>query len=61
MLVVVVVLPALRRSSAPPVEPVFLSVCLLRPSAGQRSLFFALPKKSNQKKGASLGGQQRGC
>ncbi|NTZ88357.1 ion transporter [Burkholderia metallica] len=29
-----------------------VSVYLRRPSAGQRSLFFVLPKKSNQKKGA---------
>ncbi|WP_319005370.1 ion transporter [Burkholderia pseudomallei] len=30
-----------------------------RPSPGRGSLFFVLPKKSHQKKGASLGGRQR--
>ncbi|AVR27055.1 hypothetical protein A8H32_12580 [Burkholderia thailandensis] len=29
------------------------------PSPGRGPLFFVLPRKSNQKKGASLGGQQR--
>ncbi|EIP88759.1 ion transporter [Burkholderia humptydooensis MSMB43] len=39
--------------------PVMFSVHWRRPSPGRGSLFFVLPKKSNQKKGASLGGQQR--
>ncbi|MBK3334196.1 hypothetical protein FE789_11300 [Burkholderia pseudomallei] len=49
------------------VEPVALTVYQRRPCAGRRSLFFVpqglpsgrLPKKSDQKKGASLGGRQR--
>ncbi|MBF3382810.1 ion transporter [Burkholderia pseudomallei] len=39
--------------------PVMSAVGWRRPSPGRGSLFFVLPKKSHQKKGASLGGRQR--